>query len=92
MSDADLINRVKQKSTQKAVIITTREDYEAIIMGIKPRQRNYQLSKNATSDKSIAILTCALSKLTKVSTDWFLQIIMNRKPPVWPIPTYYRIQ
>ncbi|CAH8871701.1 unnamed protein product [Trichobilharzia szidati] len=93
MSDADLINRVRQKSTQKAVIITTTEEYESVITGPKERQRISQLLKNATLDKSISTpLRCAFSTMTKVPTDWFLQIIMNRKPPMWPVPTHHTIQ
>ncbi|XP_018654455.1 hypothetical protein Smp_130770 [Schistosoma mansoni] len=75
----------------KTVIITTKEEYHSmLLLNSKPSCKTSRLSKNSKEFKQISPISRALSSLLTVSTDWFLQTIMNRKPPIWPIDPQYK--
>ncbi|KAH8862682.1 histidine kinase [Schistosoma japonicum] len=93
ISDNDLINISSNcNSPMKSIIITTKNEYDTMLMDLKPSRKTSRLSENLKACKQCSPIVCALSSLVKVSTDWFLQTIMNRKPPVWPIDPQYQIQ
>uniref|UniRef100_A0A3Q0KLT3 Mediator of DNA damage checkpoint protein 1 n=1 Tax=Schistosoma mansoni TaxID=6183 RepID=A0A3Q0KLT3_SCHMA len=95
MSDEDLCNVMMNldDSPIKTVIITTKEEYHSmLLLNSKPSCKTSRLSKNSKEFKQISPISRALSSLLTVSTDWFLQTIMNRKPPIWPIDPQYKIQ
>ncbi|TNN19994.1 histidine kinase [Schistosoma japonicum] len=91
ISDNDLINISSNcNSPMKSIIITTKNEYDTMLMDLKPSRKTSRLSENLKACKQCSPILCALSSLVKVSTDWFLQTIMNRKPPVWPIDPQYQ--
>ncbi|KAK4474459.1 hypothetical protein MN116_000708 [Schistosoma mekongi] len=93
ISDNDLVNISSScNSSIKSIIITSKDEYNTMLLGSKPSRTTSRLSRNLKTCKQRSPILCALSSLVKVSTDWFLQTIMNRKPPVWPIDPQYQIQ
>ncbi|CAH8606955.1 unnamed protein product [Heterobilharzia americana] len=94
MSDEDLMNCVNSSpKLVKSVIITTQEDYDAVsVVAAKSFRKSSRSLKNTASRNHNSALSQALSTLVKVSVDWFLQTIMNRQPPVWPVDSQYTIQ
>uniref|UniRef100_A0A095A1R1 Uncharacterized protein n=1 Tax=Schistosoma haematobium TaxID=6185 RepID=A0A095A1R1_SCHHA len=95
MSDEDLCNTMKNLNDIpiKSVIITTKEEYHSmLLLNSKSSCKNSRLSRNSKECKQTTPILRALSSLLTVSTDWFLQTIMNRKPPNWPIDSQYKKQ
>ncbi|CAH8648219.1 unnamed protein product [Schistosoma haematobium] len=95
MSDEDLCNTMKNLNDIpiKSVIITTKEEYHSmLLLNSKSSCKNSRLSRNSKECKQTTPILRALSSLLTVSTDWFLQTIMNRKSPNWPIDSQYKIQ
>ncbi|CAH8601155.1 unnamed protein product [Schistosoma mattheei] len=95
MSDEDLCNAMKNLDDIpiKSVIITTKEEYHSmLLLNSKSSCKISRLSRNSKECKQTTPILRALSSLLTVSTDWFLQTIMNRKPPNWPIDSQFKIQ
>ncbi|RTG88563.1 uncharacterized protein DC041_0004912 [Schistosoma bovis] len=78
-------------SDEDLFIITTKEEYHSmLLLNSKSSCKNSRLSRNSKECKQTTPILRALSSLITVSTDWFLQTIMNRKPPNWPIDSQYK--
>ncbi|CAH8299073.1 unnamed protein product, partial [Schistosoma turkestanicum] len=96
MSDEDLINTVNNYDALpiKSVIITTKDEYDnMLLLNSKSSRRTSRLSRNfKQSNEKITPILRAFSSFVIVSIDWFLQTIMNRKPPIWPIDSQYKLQ